>query len=83
MKQRDLNQILFVLKMLFVVVAICSMIVSIYYAYSNGEEFRALRDSGALPECVEGYIQAMEFALLAAGSAVWYFCIDGRKPHEP
>ena len=82
MSQRDRGQIIFVLKMLFGVVTICSMIASIYYAYSNGEEFKALRDSGVLPECVEGYIQAIEFALLAAGSAVWYFLIDERKPHE-
>ena len=77
MSQRD--QIIFLLKMLFVVVTICSMIASIYYAYSNGEEFKALRDSGALPECVEGHIQAMEFALLAVGSAVWYFLFDREK----
>lgn len=83
MSQRNRDQIIFMLKILFAAVAICSMIVSIYYAYSNGEEFRALRDSGALPECVEKYIQAMEFELLAVGSAVWYFFIDGRKPHEP
>lgn len=81
MSQRDRDQIIFVLKMLFLVVALCSMAASVYYAISNGEEFRALKDSGALPECVEGFIQAMEFALLSIGSIAWYMFIDWRKPH--
>lgn len=82
MNQHDRNQIIILLKILFAAVTICSMIVSAYYAYSNGEEFRALRDAGALPECVEGFIQGMEFALLAVGAAACYMFIDGWKPHE-